>query len=147
MKLASCSLFPALLLLPPLVAGVIHDAGSMGLHLASMSVAIVAVIGPLTHCHIALALESLAYADDHAFRIRGRILSSARCQIPVQAVTCSVGIRTLGSAELAEKRPLLKAHFSTEVAHVPADIRPVALAMFVLALFTLVGAMPTTVWP
>ena len=44
-------------------------------------------------------------------------------------------------------RPCLNAHRSTEVAHVPAAMSPVALAMFVLALFMLEGAMPMAVKP
>ena len=56
-------------------------------------------------------------------------------------------MRTLGSAESDEKRPFLKDHRSTEEEHVPAAVRPVALAMLDLALSMLDGDIPTAVKP
>ena len=85
--------------------------------------------------------------DTQALLSRALSSTLALFRMPVQALICSVGMRTLGSAELAAIRPFRKAHLITEVAHVPAAIRPVALATFAFALLVLVGAIPMAVIP
>ena len=75
------------------------------------------------------------------------MLSSFRFQTPVHDLICLVGILTRGSAESVMYLPFRKAHFSTEDAHVPADMRPVDLAMLALALLMLAGAIPMAVKP
>lgn len=106
-----------------------------------------AAVGPLTHCHLLLALLSFAYVFAHLARTLLLASSVAQFQIPVHAFICSAGKRILGSADCVLCCPALNTHRSTEVAHVPAAIRPVALAMLVLALLELVGDMPTAVKP
>ena len=80
-------------------------------------------------------------------RNRVSVSFEALAHMPVHAFTCSAGILTLGSAEPFAKRPLRKAHRSTDVEHVPAAISPDAFAMLALALLGLEGAMPTAVKP
>ena len=104
-------------------------------------------IGPFTHCHLDLALLSFAYVLTHAVRILFCTAPLDLFHSPVQDVIWSAGMRTLGSADCDEKRPFLNTHRSTDVAHVPAAMRPVALAVLVLALSMLVGAMPIAVKP
>ena len=83
----------------------------------------------------------------HTLSIRLFVPLAALAQMPVQALICSTGILTRGSAESLAKRPLRKAHLKTEEAQVPEAISPVALAMFVLATSMLEGAIPTAVQP
>ena len=106
-----------------------------------------AEMGPLTHCHICLALLSLRWVAVQTLPMRCLFSSEILAQMPFHALSCSAGILTLGSAESLANLPLRKAHLITEVAHVPAAIRPVALAMLVFALLMLVGAIPMAVKP
>ena len=149
MKRASLPLVFSLLMLwlISLGFGVNHVVGSMGDHSASSNVAMLAEMGPLTHCHDDLAFVSFRCVEFHTVLIRLWVSAPERFQRAVQDLTCSVGIRTLGPAVSAEKRPMRKAHRRTEVAHVPAAIRPVAFAMLALALLTREGDMPIAVKP
>ena len=106
-----------------------------------------AEIGPFTHCHLDFAFESLASDECHALPILCRKSFPTLFHSPVHDLTCSAGMRTLGSAESEEKRPFLNDQRITEVEHVPAAMRPVALAMLDLAVSMLDGDMPTAVKP
>ena len=106
-----------------------------------------AAMGPLTHCHLCFALFSLTWVFVQTFSIRIFVSAVALAQMPVHALICSVGILTRGSAESFANLPFRKAHRMTEVAQVPAAIRPVARAMLDLAMLMLEGAMPTAVHP
>ena len=136
-----------LLLLKPLGFGVVQVVGPMGYQLTSIRVATTAEMGPLTHCHLDLASLSLTIVLIQALLILCCVASLFLFHSSVHDFTCWVGMRTLGSAESVVKRPFLKTHRSTEDAHVPAAISPVALAVLVLALSMLEGAIPTAVKP
>ena len=128
-------------------SGLVQCVGVRGFQPAWSRVAMVASIGPRMHNHLDLAdwsrlslLPQLTVAIFLSFK-------PMRWYMAIQAWTCSYGIRTLGSAEALVTLLLRKAHWMADVAHAPAPIMPVALAMFLLHPLVAVGDIPTAVWP
>ena len=74
------------------LSAVIHWVGWMGIHPASSKVAIVAVIGPVTHCHLDLAFLSLAYNFVQVSFMPFLTSGPARLQIRIQACTWAEGM-------------------------------------------------------
>ena len=83
----------------------------------------------------------------HIFRILILDWRESLDQISIQDLTCCRGMVTLGSADWLANLPRRKTHLIMDVAQAPGPVRPVASAMFVLHMFTVVGAMPTAVCP
>ena len=129
-----------------LPSGLVHCVGVLGFQSACMRVAMVASIGPRTHCHIAPAsLSRWTFLFQLAVAVF-LSLRPMRWYMAIQAWTCSKGIRTLGSADALVTLLFRKDHWMTEVAHAPAPVMPVAAAMFFLHPLTVEGDMPTAVW-
>ena len=96
-------------------------------------------MGPLTHCHLDLALVSLTKVRTHAFLILSLVASLLLFHMSVHDSPCLKGIVTLGSAVSFLWRPFLKGYLRAEDAHVPADMSPVAFATLLFAFLMLVG--------
>ena len=112
-----------------------------------MSTATVAERGPLTNFHRCLLLESALNVRFHITVKEIRKLGVEIFHIRIQVRICSSGMLTRGSAVSREVLDRLKAHLIVEVAHAPALMHPVAVAMLDLHFSTFEGAMPTAVWP
>ena len=113
----------------------------------SMSTATVADRGPLTSFHKCLLLERALNVRFHITVRDIRQTGVDFFHIRIQERICSSGMLTRGSAVSREVLDRLNAHLIAEVAHAPALMHPVAVAVLDLHLSTFEGAMPTAVWP
>lgn len=110
-------------------SGVIYSVGATGLKPNLSKVAMVAEIGPRTISHLCFAAATMRYVLAHHLLIVLLVLAAALFQMPIQALICSSGIETLGSACAAVALLFLEAQASKEVLHALAPAIPVASVM------------------
>ena len=101
--------------------------------------------GPRTRSHRFFAVAKVRYALDHCLAITFFMAAADLNHICIQALICSIGIDTLGSAFLVEF--LRNAQAKMDVLQALAPASPVASVILDLHLSMLEGDIPTAVCP